>query len=92
MQRYDGKNQLERLGRGVGLQANFRYMAGLAATGDTRYLRQRVVGAKPRIVTSGNRASLGEPGRSRDRIFQSNISRHWLPRSSYPLQHSCCMI
>ena len=72
MLRYDGKNQVERLGRGVGPQANFRYMAGLAATGDTR---QRVVGAKPRIVTSGNRASLGEPGRSRDGIFHSNITR-----------------
>lgn len=44
MLRHDDKNQLERLDRGVGLQANFRYMAGLAATGDTR---QRVVGAKP---------------------------------------------
>ena len=45
---------MERLGRGVGLGANFRYMAGLAATGDTRYLRLRVVGAKPRIVHLGN--------------------------------------
>ena len=49
--------QLETLDRGGFLQANFRYMAGLAAPGGTRL---RVVGAKPRMVDlDGNRASLG---------------------------------
>ena len=51
------KNELKTLGRGVLPQANFRYMAGLAALGDTRHFRLRVVGAKPRMVDlDGNRA------------------------------------
>lgn len=33
---YEGKNEVKTLGRGVALQANFRYMAGLAVTEDTR--------------------------------------------------------
>lgn len=50
---YEGKIQVERLGRGGGLQANFRYMAGLGSA------KLRVIGAKPRIVHLGNRALLG---------------------------------